>query len=117
MGTACDELNPPCEPFVGGACCLLDNTCVDSGVLDCLFIRSGDYQGDDSTCATTDCEAPTGACCFAFTLPLSGFTSGCQQASRTTCDGILAGIDALGGTGQALFLGEGTSCEGPDGDR
>ncbi len=115
--TACDELNPPCQPFVSGACCILDGSCIDgTSPLGCTFARAGLYQGDLSTCAESDCLGPAGACCYEFTLG-SEMISGCDNLSRAACEGAHATFLALGATGYSVYLGDGTSCEGPAGDQ
>ncbi len=55
-GTACDELNPPCEPFTGGACCLEDGLCFDGATREtCVGSLFGVYQGDGVLCASVLC--------------------------------------------------------------
>jgi hypothetical protein len=81
-----------CADFVClGACCLPDETCVQTiGIVDCAAL-GGRWQGDGSNCAGVDCTLPTGACC-----DLSG---GCTEEKEMDC--LAAG---------GLYQGDGTTC-------
>ncbi|MGD2108254.1 MAG: hypothetical protein PVI86_02560 [Phycisphaerae bacterium] len=88
-GTNCAELNPPCDPFTGGACCLDADTCLDGTTVEtCREVHAGRHQGDDTRCADLDC-ALTGACCLD--------DGNCAQATEPGC---------VGGT----FQGTGSIC-------
>jgi len=114
-GTGCDELNPPCEPIPVGACCLLDNdSCVDgTTAIICYFRRNGDYQGDGTTCAATVCTA-LGACCYTLTEEDGTVVTECYQTTQQACEAVRAVLAGFGFEAQAVFLGEGISCEGVD---
>jgi hypothetical protein len=70
-----------------GACCFPDGSCVQSTAADC----QGDYQGDGTDCASTECPiAPTcpgdGDCCD----PAGNGTPGCNDAA---CCELICGLD------------------------
>ena len=57
-GTTCSD--PVCDV---GACCMPDGGCLD--VIEPVCVSTnGAFQGAGTTCATTDCPQPTGACCI-----------------------------------------------------
>lgn len=77
-----------CTPV--GACCLPAGGCADAETeADCLG-AGGDYQGDDSTCASSNCPEQ-GACCFD--------DGSCKNMMASDC------ADNAGG-----FQGEGSYC-------
>ncbi len=47
-----------------GACCLPDGSCAEMSNTVCESLQ-GVFQGVGTTCATTNCVVPTGACCVA----------------------------------------------------
>jgi len=51
------------KPAQRQACCLPDDTCIDTTEEDCKAI-GGDPQGTGTNCATTICSQLTEACCF-----------------------------------------------------
>jgi len=74
-----------------GACCLPNGTCTDSQqAADCAKF-GGTYEGDGTTCGSSNCPQPSGACCM----------------SNGTCsDMTFAACSSAGGT----FEGVGTVC-------
>jgi len=55
-GTSCIEINPPCEPFTGGACCLQDGLCFDGTTREtCINSLVGIYAGDGVLCESVLC--------------------------------------------------------------
>lgn len=78
-GTDCAELEPPCDPFDGGACCLSDGSCIAEVSEDTCFFRDGMFQGTDTTCVTVECPCP----------------GGCD-------DGVECTVDTCGGGGFAM---------------
>jgi hypothetical protein len=79
-----------------GACCLPDGGCVDDLTPAECDALDGEFQGDDSVCASVDCpQPPEGACCSPEGV--------CTIANEFTCVGE--------------WLGAGTACGGDcDGD-
>ncbi len=73
-----------------GACCQPIGSC--STVLDPGTACTGTYQGIGTSCATTSCPQPTGACCIA-------------DSSATCLDVTAAACGAQGGTFQGAFVG------------
>lgn len=71
-----------------GACCLSDGSCSDTNLAGCV-IGSGDYLGEGTTCATSNCM---GACCLV--------EESCTEETRDDC-AIATGT----------FQGAGTTCE------
>ena len=70
-----------------GACCMPDGTCVESTAVDCAA-AGGAYQGDGTSCATTQCEEQLQACCFES-------TGGCLNLKPSDCmaaGGLPAGV-------------------------
>jgi hypothetical protein len=63
-----DDVPPDCQvtanclPPSPGACCLADGTCQEVFQLDCTAL-GGTFQGQNTTCAATQCPQP-GACCL-----------------------------------------------------
>jgi len=58
-GTLC--VDTTCFPE--GACCLTSGSCIGPvSSEDCTAV-GGLFQGDATSCATTDCPQPVGACC------------------------------------------------------
>ncbi len=123
VGTACDELNPPCRPFIGGACCLADGTCVDGTTAEtCAGVLSGRYQGDETRCDDIDCTA-NGACCLPDGTCVQSTAAGCPdgtfQGAGTTCPDSCQGAcclpDGSCAVGSAQdcpgdYRGDGTNC-------
>ena len=50
--------------FPEGACCLPDGNCVDGVSPEICDAGDGDFQGDGTTCGSTECPQPLGACCL-----------------------------------------------------
>lgn len=50
--------------FPTGACCLPNGTCVGPVSPENCAGQGGIFQGNNTTCAATNCPQPTGACCF-----------------------------------------------------
>jgi|GEM_PF-1685051 len=80
--------------IVKGACCLDTGECLSSQTPEQCATAGGDYQGDDSSCASANCPQPepTGACCVNGNC-ISGLTagecvagSGEYQGNDTSCD-------------------------------
>ncbi len=90
----------PCAGYIcfpKGACCLLDGSCMgDLSPEDCAALN-GNFQGNNSNCATTTCPLPEGACCFG-----TGF---CLQLTELDC--------ALAG---AVWAGAQTTCADTNGN-
>ena len=79
-----------------GACCQPDGTCVmatEPGGADCTAAH-GEYQGDDTDCATVQCP-PVGACC----LPTADFEP-CRITIESAC------VDHYGG----VYMGDASDC-------
>ncbi len=79
-----------CVPATG-SCCFPNGSCQVLTSGEC-GTAGGNYQGDGTNCATTNCPQPTGACCFQA-------TGGCLNLSLANCG-------AAGG----VFQGNGTTC-------
>ena len=83
--------------FPTGACCLPDGTCAGPvSPTECAAL-GGNYQGNNSSCATIDCPDPVGASCFP-----NGFCLILTQA-----DAVAAG---------ASWQGVGTTCADANGN-
>lgn len=90
-GSECGEI--VCFPM--GACCLPDGSCIDDlSPEDCAAL-DGAFQGDDTTCAGTNCPAPVGACCFD-----TGFCFITEEANCTAANGT--------------WFGPGSNCDDSD---
>ncbi|UCE58558.1 MAG: hypothetical protein JSU63_14070 [Phycisphaerales bacterium] len=133
----CQESSDPCYPLLcdedtntctGGACCLLDDSCVD-GMQEDDCLESGRAFHEGRTCDEVDCVA--GACCIGggclenldqgFCEVLNGLFAG----SSTVCDDGLCNYGAcclpLGGCAEYVgveclrvrgtFQGVGTNCD------
>lgn len=122
-GTACDELNPACAPFVGGACCRPNDTCVDGTTPEgCASHHKGRHQGPDTRCDDILCET-TGACCLPDGTCAQSTEIGCAdgafQGGRTSCADACKGACCLF-TGECIvtndtncaadYRGDGTNC-------
>jgi spore coat protein A len=81
-------------PSLTGACCFPGESCQDLGFSECNG-AGGSFQGDGTSCATTTCTDPVGACCS----PTSPW--GCTEISQFDCDGQ-----------GASYQGDGTLCAG-----
>jgi len=122
-GTDCAELNPPCAPFTGGACCTGEGTCVDGTSADtCRDVHNGRHQDDDTRCENVDCSL-TGACCLAAGTCVQSTESGCVggnfQGAGTTCPDSCQGACCrpdgsctVGSRGNCAgdYRGDGTNC-------
>lgn len=73
-----------------GSCCLADGSCTT--VLDPGGDCTGTYQGNGTSCSTTNCPQPPGACCIA------DADATCIQETAVDCA-------AQGGTFQGNFVG------------
>jgi hypothetical protein len=76
-----------------GACCLPGASCADTTTFeDCQ--AGGDFQGEGTTCAASDCASPRGACCRTddscrdFTSPVSCNVIGSFQGQSSTCSAL-----------------------------
>lgn len=119
VGISCDELNPACVPFVGGACCLTSDTCIDgTTAVTCGAFLDGRHQGDATRCDDVDC-ASTGACCLADGACVQATAAGCFdgtfQGAGTDCPdgcdppGDVNGdgsVDLRDGRAMAVFFGQ-----------
>ncbi|MEE9212068.1 MAG: hypothetical protein V3U29_05385 [Phycisphaeraceae bacterium] len=120
-----------------GACCLPDGGCFDVTLGDCDILQ-GSFEGEGTSCATTQCPGPTEACCFegpppgcldlevSNCIPAGGFPQGpgssCNQiecfASGACClpngtcenDFFEGDCNAVDG----LFQGSNTTCDTAD---
>ncbi len=79
-----------CAPPLG-ACCT-NGTCTVNLATACL--GAGVYQGDNTTCVSVVCPAPTGACCFS--------NGTCQTRTAASCAGFSG---TYGGNGLACTAG------------
>jgi hypothetical protein len=73
---------------VAGACCAADGSCSDVLVDECT---AGEYQGDGTSCATTDCLPTAGACCLPTGTCTEGTAAECTgtyQGNGTTCNTV-----------------------------
>jgi lysyl endopeptidase len=85
-----DTLNPAAAPV--GACCIpAAGACLDLREAVCIS-GGGIYEGDDTECATTDCQLSIGACCIEA-------TQACVVVSESNCD-----------NGGGLYQGDDTVC-------
>ena len=85
-----DTYNPASAPV--GACCIpAAGTCLDFSQAVCIS-GGGIYQGDNSECATTDCQLYVGACCIEA-------TQACVAVSEITCN-----------AGGGIYQGNDTAC-------
>ncbi|MBT4524294.1 MAG: hypothetical protein HOI88_08690 [Phycisphaerae bacterium] len=85
-----DTYNPASAPV--GACCIpAAGTCIDFSQAVCIS-GGGIYQGDNSECATTDCQLYVGACCIEA-------TQACVAVSEITCN-----------AGGGIYQGNDTAC-------
>ncbi len=75
-----------CTPGVG-ACCLPSGSCIIATTSDCSA-AGGTFQGDGSTCATTNCVAAPQACCF----PSTGGCLNLNPADCVTAGGVPGGV-------------------------
>ena len=72
----------PCAAPITGACCFCDDgSCSILTPTDCV-VQGGNYQGDDSDCASAQCD-PLSNCCFPHA------TSGCNNA---LCQGLVCQV-------------------------
>ncbi len=80
--------------IVQGACCLESGSCLGNQTPEQCASAGGDYQGDDSSCASANCPQPepTGACCVNgncisdLTAGECAAGSGEYQGNDTSCD-------------------------------
>ena len=85
------EYTLPFPPEAEGACCFSDGSCELLTEEECESVE-GIYQGDDTTCETSSCEASVGACCFE--------DGTCELLSADECSSF-----------EGDYQGDGTSCE------
>ncbi len=100
-GVPCPPVGSPCVP--NGACCYKDaagvNQCIVTTQQDCEHSYFGTWYGAGSTCATVQCQPPTGACCYQSPL-VAGLICNIMTAQQCI---------ALNGN----YLGDGSVCN-PD---
>jgi hypothetical protein len=80
-----------CVP-VTGACCLPSGSCTTTDSTGCAS-QGGTYQGDNTTCAGTNCPQPQRACCTAGVCSVTTQAAclaggGTWQSASTTCAGV-----------------------------
>ncbi len=90
----------PTEPPPMGACCLVDDGCVETTMEDC----AGDYQGDGTICDENACTL-----CCRCEGPAETCTQGCQEVSF---DDIFLCADGCPSESCVLVIAPGTSCAG-----
>jgi hypothetical protein len=78
----CTPTNP-CPPANNGACCFSDGTCLVTAELLC----AGTHRGAGTTCTTTSCVGPVGACCQP-----NGSCTQLSAAACTTAGGTFRGV-------------------------
>ncbi len=72
-------------PTPTGACCFMDGSCAELEEADCES-AGGVYEGDGTSCATTDCPI-MGACCT---------PTDCYDLSQTDCSFVPGGVFKMG---------------------
>ncbi|MSR18953.1 MAG: hypothetical protein EXS00_07300 [Phycisphaerales bacterium] len=85
-----------CGPTTG-ACCMSNGQCLQVAMSECN-LAGGNYQGDNSQCATAGCTAALVPCCFAA-------TGGCVNISAADCTAVggIAGPAGQSCTGYVCF--------------
>ncbi len=136
FGITCDP-NPCVQPT--GACCTLEGCVADVDAMTCAVVYSGVWMGSETSCS--DPDLCSGACCIADTCQVmdpalcsqlngdfAGYGSGCfpdpcgptgacclQTPVGAFCTDMTEEQCVLMG-GSATYHGDGTFCDGIDGD-
>jgi hypothetical protein len=88
-GIPCDA--DPCPPQPTGACCFIDEDCIDGLTPSACINAGGTFQGANTTCAQSECDPELGACCY-----YNGF---CELDNQASCQ-----------ANQGQWAGPNTSC-------
>ncbi len=69
--------------FPTGACCLPNGNCIGPVSPETCAAQGGTFQGNNTSCASTNCPLPTGGCCFPNGFCLTLTEADCQSVGAT----------------------------------